>query len=243
MDDARWQAVNTNGTILTARYRFPGGTSRTTIVRGDDTAIVYSPGLPLARGAAQGVGAVARVWLVAPSAGHTLGVAAWQQQLAHARVIADAPTAERLRKHGVDCITPLDLAKNEIASTATLLAPPGNGTGELWLRVPKPAQTYWIVADAYMNLAALAPGFWLRLAQRLYGLRLGLDFGRVFRSRLADRNAYAAWLRDQFATLGDGTTHVLIPCHGEIDDGADLRARLEAVTQPKRRGDRSRNDG
>ena len=102
----------------------------------------------------------------------------------------------------------------------------------MWLRVEADDRTHWIVADAYMNLTALAPGLWLRLAQRLYGLRTGLTFGRAFRSRLSDRVAYRAWLEHR---LDPATHHVLIPCHGEIDDGPDLPERLLAVSDPIQR--------
>lgn len=212
-----WERVDSAGTIVTAKYRFVGGQSRTTMVRAGGDAVVFSPGLPLLEDA--DVGDAARIWLVAPSVGHTIGITAWRERFPDARVVAAPPTAARLSI--ANPVDPGSLALDGVHA----VVPPGNGTGELWLRVDADARTHWIVADAYMNLAALAPGFWLRLAQRLYGLRTGLSFGRAFRSRLVDRRAYHSWLEQSLAPAD-----VLIPCHGEIDDGPDLRERLLDLT-------------
>jgi len=225
MSDGGWETVDADGRIVTARYRFVGGQSRTTVVRTGDDAIVYSPGRPLVEHAREATGDASRIWLIAPSVGHTLGVAAWRERYASARVVAASSTAARLRKRGLDDMLepsafPLD--------GAGLLQPASNGTGELWLQVNADDRIHWIVADAYLNLVALAPGFVLRTLQRLYGLRTGLSFGRAFRSALADRTAFPAWLEQ---TLDLSARHVLIPCHGEVDAAPDLRDRLLTVSR------------
>lgn len=204
---------------MTAKYRFVGGQSRTTVVRAGRDAVVFSPGLPLVEDA--DVGDASRIWLIAPSVGHTLGIVAWSERFPEARVVAAPPTAARLSIAGA--VGPASLELDGVRA----VVPPGSGTGEVWLRVDADDRTHWIVADAYLNLTALAPGLWLRLAQRLYGLRTGLTFGRAFRSRLTDRRAYQAWLEQ---SLDPAAHHVLIPCHGEIDDGSSLRERLLAVS-------------
>lgn len=219
-----WERVDSAGTIVTAKYRFVGGQSRTTIVRAGRDAVVFSPGLPLLEDA--DVGDASRIWLLAPSVGHTLGVAAWRERFPDARIVAAPPTAARLPIASI--VDPASLQLEGVH----VIVPPGSGTGETWLRVETENRSHWIVADAYLNLTALAPGLWLRLAQRLYGLRTGLTFGRAFRSRLSDRPAYHAWLEQ---CLDPALHHVLIPCHGEVDDSPTLRERLLAASDPTRR--------
>lgn len=232
MNDTPWTTINTLPIARTARYRFPGGVSRSVSVQlAEDRFVVYSPGRALAESATEFIGADADVQLVVPSVGHTLGLETWCSAFPNATVLATAATAERLQR--VKAVTGVHRHTEDgaaLSNTIAVALPPTAKTGELWLRVADDNAVHWLVCDAYMNIAALAPGRLLRLAQRLYGLRVGLDVGRAFRTGLSDKARFVAWVGARFS---DPHRHVLVPCHGEIDDAPQLGARINAVTRSR----------
>lgn len=205
-----------------APYRFPGGVSHTTLVETDRHVVVFSPGVPLVDEARSLAELGRDVVLVAPSLGHTAGILAWQACLNDATVLASPVTSDRLRGRGlrVEVQSPRSLTVDGLE----VLSPPGNTLGELWMRLENDAGVTWVVCDAFSNLRQLAPGFWLRQLQRLYGIRLGLRLGAAFRRHTTDHHAFVGWLEQQ---LGRGCDR-LVPCHGEVDDGPMLAERLLA---------------
>lgn len=90
------------------------------------------------------------------------------------------------------------------------------------MRVEDAGRVHWIVCDAFSNIESLASSFWLRQAQRLYGLRTGLQVGVALKRNRSNGAALLAWVERCFA---DGCD-VMVPCHGEIDDGPRLADRL-----------------
>lgn len=216
-----WAPVGASTRMRTARYRFPGGTSRTVLVEGQRRAVVFSPGASLVSEAERLGGR--EVVLVAPSMGHTLGIDAWRSAPDVEALVAAEATA---RRGNFEAIRP-DRLEIDLPEGLSLHVPPGGELGEVWMRVEDAGRVHWAVCDAFSNIERLADGLWLRLGQRLYGLRTGLAVGVAFRRKTSDGAALLAWMTERFA----GGCDVLIPCHGEIDDGPDLAERLYAKTR------------
>ncbi|MGH1340831.1 MAG: hypothetical protein ACRBN8_04735 [Nannocystales bacterium] len=230
MDLTNWTTLDTTGQLRTATYRFPGGVSRTTLVQlSAQRMLVYSPGAPLVSSAAELLDDDVELLLVAPSSGHTLGISPWLARFPTARVFAAPSATERLQRvAGSTCVEPASQLSTALPPHVALHTPPASRTGELWLSAGPDDRVYWIVCDSYMNIAKLADGFWLRLAQRLYGLRVGLSVGRAFRLGVGEPAAFREWAVRCFA---NGATNVLVPCHGEVDERQDLTERLIALTK------------
>jgi len=225
-----WDSVGSGGRLHTARYAFPGGVSRSTIVAlHGDARLVYSPGDALLESAEGLIAPDAEVLLVAPCAAHTLGLARWRDHFPRAMVVAVEGVRERVRQQaGLAEVRPLSEAEPWMPAQVRLHVPPACAMGEAWVSVEHDDRVYWLVADSIMNIAALADRFWLRWLQRLYGLKVGLSVGRMFRASVSDREGFRRWARARF---DDGREHVLVPCHGEIDARPGLGARLVALIE------------
>lgn len=185
----------------------------------EDLNLVFSPGAPLAEQAGRWSGKP--MVLVAPSLGHTAGVAPWTRAV-EARVVAAEPTAPRLRAAGY--AGPIEGPEGFEAPGVEIHAPPGSGIGELWVRLEDEGRVVWLVCDAFSNLSRLGPGRLAKLLQRLYGLKEGLQLGVAFRRRASDGATFLGWLEAQLQRGCDA----LVPCHGEIDEGPQLAERMLA---------------
>lgn len=223
-----WSTVDDAGTLCTASYGFAFGTSRTTIVQlGSDHYLVYSPGQPLLQAAKLLLPKSAKLVLLAPSGGHTMGLAPWLAHFDNACVIAAKQVHTRLHKTTqISEIGDVASYQSELPEFVRLHQPPNSRLGEVWVRVVSGGTTYWLVCDALMNLPALSPRFALRLLQRVYGLRIGLAVGSVFRRGMRDKKSFRTWATTRFAEVGP---QVLIPCHGEVDGSADVGERLQQI--------------
>lgn len=186
--------------------------------------MVFSPGAPLVAEASRLQRLHGEVFLVAPSAGHVNGIAPWRAEAPSTTVVAASVTARRI-EDVPESSTP-ESARG-LPEGVTLHRPPVEALGEVWMRVEDGGRVYWIVCDAFSNIERLAAGFWLRLAQRLYGLRVGLAVGAAFRRKTNNGAALLAWMQQTFEEGCD----VLVPCHGEVDAAPRLAERLVERTR------------
>lgn len=213
--------------ILTANYQTRLTRSRTVIVRleGDEKFLIYSPGEPLLEQAQTIIARDADVILVAPSQGHTLGIASWLEAYPKARLVTTEKTIETLKQQNlteIDHIEPEDF-QQELPQHIAMFRVPDCSMEEIWVTVTADNRTYWLVCDGVMNLSAYSENFLMSLFQRLYGLRRGLWITPIFIRNLADRGQFKIWFNDW---LGQTRQPILIPCHGEIYRKQDLTERL-----------------
>lgn len=214
--------------IVTAKYKTPFGLSRTVIVLLDDahkSFLVYSPGEPLLEQAQNIIAKDADVILMAPSLGHTLGIASWLRAYPRARLTATEATVEKLTKQGltdIRVVTP-EAIQLELPEHIQLTRLPDCTSGELWLTILKKGRTYWLACDGVMNLPALSENWIKRLLQRLYGLKLGLWMTPTFISNITHKDQFKIWFKEW---LGEAEEPVLIPCHGDVYLERDLVERL-----------------
>ncbi len=219
----RWRRLGESG-IWTARYGFTGGVSRSVIVETSRGVLVYSPGRDLVGEAREVIGSGAEVVLVAPSGGHTLGIGAWLEEFEGSRVMAAEVMVRRVREKSLAReVGDVRGLEGWLPEHVRVHVVPGSGVGEVWVSVEEGGKVYWLVCDSIMNIAALDERRLIRWLQRAYGLDTGLTVGRVFRLGVRDRRGFSRWAR---ARLADGREHVLVPCHGEIDDGPELGRRV-----------------
>ncbi len=233
MSDAPFAPLDPAGRLRSARYRFPGGWSRTTLVDlGDGRHLAYSPGAPLADAAVELLGADAGIALLAPSAGHLLGLDVWRARFPRAQVYAAPPAAKRVaKKTAVDAVQPPEALA---PPTGVVIAPvPGCRFGEVWVGVDggegegEPAR-YWLTCDSIMNIPRFPDSRIATVLMKLWGLRTGLEVSRLFQyTGVKDKAAYRAWVD---ARVAERPRVVLVPCHGDIDDGPDLGRRIVEMT-------------
>lgn len=206
--------------VLAASYRFPGGLSRTTLVRTASRWLAYSPGLGLEKTAKDIVGK-GPLDLFAPSAAHVMGLQAWKDAFPRARLVATPVAQKRIRKE-----TGLACEPHDVVDELAVHRVPSCRSGEAWVTHGDAL----ITCDVVMNLRdPMHKNFFVRLGMSAYGLRPGLDIPRLFqRFMFKDKARVIAFARE---VSNEIKPRVLIPCHGEILEGDDVGPRVVAMLE------------
>lgn len=226
MLNEKWRSIDSTGGIRAAEYRFPGGSSRSLLVKlSDHSFVAYSPGESLLDSAVQILGPDPEVILLAPSSAHTLGLKRWKAGFSNSQVVAaDAAAPRVLKKTSLERLESLDFLRARLPAHVVLHVPPACSFGEVWLSIDTAGKVYWAVCDAFFNLAALPGNVLLRSMMKLGRLGPGLEVSRAFRYLgIKDKDQYREWAVQRFS---NGRTNVLIPSHGQIYDRADLTERI-----------------
>ena len=223
----RWHPLDPDQTIHTATYGFSAGTSRTSLIPlRDGAVVVFSPGRGLADAAAPLLEAAPHLFLLAPSAGHTLGLAEWQARYPSAQVLTAPAASARIQKHISGTPGSLDALEAWLPPEVSVHMPPVQRLGETWLRVERGGRVYWFVCDAFINAGPLSGSLLTQCAKRLYRVGPGLEMTRLFVWSVSDRAAFRAWVAER---LSAGAADALVPCHGDIDLSVDIGERLLAL--------------
>lgn len=159
--------------------------------------------------------------LLAPNHYHNLGLRPWHEAYG-SQVVCSAVAASRIQKKTDLEPHPLD-AIGQLPDGVSLLEPAGTRSGEVWLSIHNDQGTTWVMGDAFFNLEAWpkgATGAVMAVSGVWPRLRIGPTFWWV---ALADRKAYATWLKAQLE--GQRPTR-LVPAHGGIVEGVDLTDSL-----------------
>lgn len=184
--DSVWQAVDTGATIHRAQYRADMGAPYCALIKlTEESFLVYSPGRGLVESARHLLPADPQLLLLAPAAGHTLGLEEWKSAYLKTRVIASDFTNERLRvKTSINGAQHPDSLANGLPDHVRIHVLPDNSLGEVWVSVETEeagGTVYWLVCDSFMNLATLDGSPILRILMKLYGLGIGLQVHKVFK--------------------------------------------------------------
>lgn len=193
----------------------------------DGGLAVVSPIRDLDRDAHAALAALGPVrFLVAPNHFHHLGLAAWRERHAEARVVCSPGARPRLYRKAHLEPDPLEALSVALPPAVHVLVPPGLKNGELWLRLRTPDWCVWVVSDAFFNIPVRPRGA-LGLFCRLTGTAPGLRIGGTFLTlAVGDRQAYRAWLQRR---LDEDRPLALVPGHGDILIADDLATRLAAL--------------
>lgn len=226
MVKSSWRPVDKSGRLYRAQYQADFGTPWSLLCRLNEVSfMVYSPGPELAESARRLIPDGAKLIIVAPSMGHTMGIKPWLQLWPAAKLVCAETARQRLQeKTGLKRY--LDPAAIGILLPAEcrLLVPPANSFGELWLRLQYPDEdcVYWGVCDSLMNIPKLGSNPLQKLLLKFYGLGEGLHLHRRFRNGIRDRANFRDWSLQQFQA---GIRQVLLPCHGDVFDDSEDRIR------------------
>ncbi len=155
-------------------------------------------------------------FLFAPNHYHNKGLAEYQAAYPTAKTIAsDAGRPRLARVTGLDFQGTRELSR-DFEDGMRLETPCGLKTGEVWIITPSARGVAWLVVDAFAGSKG--------------GTEQGTDHVRLLgtfpRYGVGDRPTYTNWLTK---FLDCEPPDVLIPCHGQIDRGADLNVRLQKL--------------
>ncbi len=229
MNDFSWSTLGTSETLITARYRFPGGRSRTTLVALEGNRwIAFSPGAELSSSAAEYIDDDAELFLVAPASSHLMGLDAWMTQFKRAKVVASSETKTRiLKKTAVREVLPPGFLDPILPPSVNIHPVASSVLGEIWLSVREGGRFYWLVCDAFMNIDKLPDAWLIRMLMKLYGLQEGLSVSRGFARRgVSVPRDFRDWAMGIFAETSE---HALVPCHGLIDEEPELGKRMRSL--------------
>ncbi len=233
MSTTPWETIHGSTRLRTARYKFPGGISRTTVVDlGDKRFIAYSPGIGLEESAAKFIPDDAELFLLSPAAGHISGLEPWRARFPKATVLAEeAPRKRIAKKTTVQDACDLAPLQDTLPADVGLHVVPECRFGEVWLRVEDNDRVYWATCDSLMNIAKLPDKTLLRWVMLAYGLREGLWLTPMFRHlAIKDKQRFREWA---IAHFENGQRNVLIPCHGDIDDTNDIGHRIVQLIEQR----------
>jgi hypothetical protein len=215
-----WRIFDRELPVLLYRYSFGAGVATSLAVGAGSGLILVSPPCRTKPGVAEDLAQFGPVRaLVAPNAFHTLGVAEWHARLPEVPVHAPAQAIARVEKQArIRGIRP-------VAELAALAGPrvefvdmPHYKTGEVLLRITLPGGLAWCVTDVILNLPALPPNLFARLAFGLSGSAPGLRYNNIAPLfMVADKAALRRWLAEQYAKA---PPRWLIPAHGDVVDFA-----------------------
>ncbi|WP_298963588.1 hypothetical protein [uncultured Roseibium sp.] len=151
-------------------------------------------------------------FLLAPNHYHNKAVPEHIGAYPHAKPVCSENARPRLEKITGTPFGSLSALAEALPDHITLLEPDGLKTGEVWLRVKGDGGVAWVVTDAFCgvsdkNTPEPALGF----------LKTFPKYG------LADKEMFSAWVQE---CLEHETPNMIIPCHGGIARGTDLKADI-----------------
>lgn len=116
MDNTEWIQIDSKGDLFRAQYSADMGEPYSLLIRlSTDAFLVYSPGPGLIESALKIVNPDSQVFLLAPAAGHTLGLESWHSEFRNSQVVASEITRARLNKKiPLADVEPLSILETEL---------------------------------------------------------------------------------------------------------------------------------
>lgn len=225
-----WSLIADSHSVYEGVYRFPGGLSRSVLVKSaDGGCVVFSPGRDLLQGAKELIGD-APLSLVAGNSFHNLGFQSWLEEFPNAKIYAAKGALRRLkRKTGLEFI---DIAQAKLRfPEIEFLVVPQNRIGELWMKVNTEMRTIYVICDAFFNMKKLPKTLLYRIIGRVLRMGPGLEIGRLMGTfGYKNKKQFLEWLDNQFLDQNDW---MLVPMHGEIRGDKNLRDELLALAKKR----------
>ena len=215
-----WQAVPEAPVIFRAQYKVPGTSPFSALLDlGNDCYLIFSPGQGLEGSLPDFVTPNSKLLLLAPCAGHTLGIAVWSAEHPDAELFAPDAIHEIFRKSGVvDKLQSIGALAAQMPSHLQIHLPPPNKFHEVWLTNKQDETTFWIIGDAFLNFETVAGNLIKKILLGLYSIKPGLRLNELFRLGLTNKQKFKEWA----VTLFDkANRQVSLPCHWEINAAKD----------------------
>ena len=164
-------------------------------------------------------------FLLAPNHYHNKGLAEYEATYPAAKITASEASRPRLeRVTGLE-FQDLEALSDSLQDGMRLVTPQGLKTGEVWVVAPAGHGVAWLVVDAFAGGKGLPE-------EGSEHVRL---LGTFPKFGIGDRFHYLEWLN---SVLQSEPPEVLIPCHGHIGQGPDLKVRLQDLIAELRQTDR-----
>ncbi|MEM9627944.1 MAG: hypothetical protein AAGA21_17040 [Pseudomonadota bacterium] len=153
-------------------------------------------------------------FLFAPNHYHNKGLSEYKAAYPTARTVSSEVSRPRLeRVTGLE-FQGLEELSDSLQDGMRLVIPQGLKTGEVWVVIPAGKGIAWLVVDAFAGGKGT-------LEEGCEHVRL---LGTFPKFGIGNRPQYIEWL-DGF--LRSGPPEILIPCHGHIGRGSDLKSQLQ----------------
>ncbi len=223
-----WKSLDSNPLIQRAQYSASMASPYCAFVKiTEKLYIVYSPGVGLSSSARSIIPSSAKVLLLAPAIGHSLGLNSWSQEFTNTAIFSSRVSRERLLKiSGLKEIFPAEEMQQYLPENVNIHIPPGSNLGEVWLSIESEERIVWLVCDAFMNLKTLGARFLPRLLMKLYGLRTGLVCHKVFARGVQDKSVFSEWALQRFSIEKPS---IIVPCHGDIYAESDCSGKIKEL--------------
>ena len=178
----------------------------------DGGTVLYSP-VRKTSGTASAVAPVR--FLLAPNHYHNMGLKEHADTFPEASCVCSATARPRLEKVTGCRLSDLKSLEDALPDGASLVEPEGLKTGEVWLCLRSKGEVAWVVTDAFCGV------------QGAGGSDATVGFLKPFPTYgLRDKAVFSAWVRHRLE-LAPPT--LIIPCHGEIVRGGNLKQDISAL--------------
>lgn len=156
-------------------------------------------------------------FLLAPNHYHNKALGEHFNAFPDARLVCTDKARPRLEKITGTTFGSLTELADALPDHVTILEPDGLKTGEVWFRLQGDDGVTWIVTDAFCGVSEKkAP-------------ETTLGFLKTFpKYGLADKKVFSAWVQKQ---LKAETPNMIVPCHGGIVRGTDLKIDILALLE------------
>jgi hypothetical protein len=208
-----WQCIDEKVGLWTAEYRVPGFLCRSTALRlADGEFLVFSPGQGQAADFAKVHGKATH--LLTPNSVHHMGLSEWRIQFPDVKVHAHPGGHNRLAKKGHRSLLGLDELRTALPTHCTIMEPPHNRIGEVWLRIQGSDGVIWCVGDSFFNMPKLARRFIPRLTQRLLRAAPGVSHSNLMKwGGLSSRRGFKKWALERIA---EDQPQTIVVLHGDL---------------------------
>ncbi len=229
-----WHTLDTHPEIRFGQYIVPNFVSNSVAIQVSDSEFVLvSPGEPLLeRWPDAWRSEDIKLHIVMPNSFHYMGVAAWQKAFPNHSLYASKHAIPRLVEKGVanseSEINALETLTPSLPEGYSFLFPPGHRAGDVWLKKQiGGASSTWITCDSFLNYERMSNQPMAKAMQHLLGAAPGLKISQVVKwVILNDKKAFKRWSLEQ---LDADNPETLIPSHGEIAQGPNLKNELRTL--------------
>ncbi|MBG6144117.1 hypothetical protein IWQ48_002761 [Labrenzia sp. EL_13] len=154
-------------------------------------------------------------FLFAPNHYHNKAIPEHVEAFGNADLVCSDAARPRLEKVTGSQFGSLSALLEVLPQTVTLVEPEGLKTGEVWLVVRRGNEVVWVVTDAFCGIRQKGED----TAQ--------IGFLKTFpKYGLKDKERFSNWVRNR---LGEDVPSVVVPCHGEIVRGPEIRSGIMAL--------------
>ncbi len=226
-----WKSVDGQVGLWVAAYPFNGISINTVAVRiRDGKLMILSPGLEVADASFEeldGLGDVGAI--VSPGPFHHLGMPPWKKRYPESRLFATRSGLTRIPKQhkGINLgLESIDALQSLLPRHVTAVEMPGQKHADLFVVVTSDDNTTWFSNEVIGNQPSLPPNPILRFLFKLTRSGPGLRVNSLALKLIGGKKpAAAAFFAEQMKAHPPTR---LLPCHGDILEGPDTAAKLQA---------------